>query len=145
MDKRIGFQVRSLNNLLKRNFESYRSREIEFPTGVHGWAIGYFYNNRDKDIFQRDFESHFSIRRSTATRILQLMEKNGLVIRTAVSTDARLKKISLTDKAVAIHEAVINHLDELETQLKKGISQSELDIFFSVIDKIKANLEVKND
>ena len=141
MNKRIGFEIRSLNNYLKRNFENNRPPEIDFPTGVHGWAIGYLYENRGNDIFQRDFESRFSIRRSTATRILQLMEKNGLINRMNVDSDARLKKIVLTDKAIRLHEAVTKHLDSLELRLAKNISDSELETFFKVIDKIKANLE----
>ena len=145
MMRKIGFEIRVMNNLLKRDFESTHTPDIDCSTGVHGLAIGYLYKNRDNDIFQRDFEAHFSIRRSTATRILQLMEKNGLIYRVSVENDARLKKIVLTDKAVEIHKAIIHDIDEREKRLIKGISDEELNTFFSVIDKIKANLEVQDD
>ena len=59
--KRIGFEVRALNNLIKRDVE--RSKVFQKTTGLHGWAIGWLIENRDKEIFQRDFEERFSIRR----------------------------------------------------------------------------------
>ena len=52
------------------------------------------------DLRQKDFEQQFNIRRSTASNILALIEKNGLIQRESVPYDARLKKIVLTDKAI---------------------------------------------
>lgn len=141
-EKHLGFEIRTLNNLVKRYFEQQKPEEFDNSTGVHGWAIRYFYENRNKDIFQRDFEARFSIRRSTATNMLQLMEKNGIIRRESVSYDARLKKIVLTDKAVEIHKKATNNIEKIEKTLKKGITEEELVFFYSVVEKIKANLEV---
>lgn len=142
-DKHLGFEIRTLNNIVKRYFEQQKPEEFDNSTGVHGWAIRYFYENRNKDIFQRDFEARFSIRRSTATNMLQLMEKNGIIRRETVSYDARLKKIVLTDKAVEIHKKATKNIEKIENTLKKGITEEELLSFYSVMEKIKANLEVE--
>ena len=140
-DKHLGFEIRTLNNIVKRYFEQQKPEEFDNSTGVHGWAIRYFYENRDKDIFQRDFEARFSIRRSTATNMLQLMEKNGIIHRESVPYDARLKKIVLTEKAIDIHKKATKNIEEIEKKLKAGISEEELKSFYSVVEKIKANLE----
>lgn len=142
-DRQIGFEVRTLNNFTKRYFEQNKPNVFKESTGVHGWAIRYFYENRDKDIFQRDFELRFSIRRSTATNMLKLMEKNGIICRIPVDYDARLKKIVLTDKAIKFHKQATQNLEMLENSLKEGITSEELETFFNVIDKIKNNMEVK--
>ena len=68
-ERTVGFEVRSLNNLIKRDVERSEIFNMCRTTGLHGWAIKYFYDNREKDIFQRDFEERFSIRRSTASKI----------------------------------------------------------------------------
>lgn len=141
--RQIGFEVRTLNNFTKRYFEQNKPDVFKESTGVHGWAIRYFYDNRDKDIFQRDFELRFSIRRSTATNMLKLMEKNGIICRIPVDYDARLKKIVLTDKAIKFHKQATQNLEMLENSLKEGITSEELETFFNVIDKIKKNMEVK--
>ena len=51
------------------------------------------------DIYQKDVEKEFQIRRSTATGTLQILEKNGFIRREPVKQDARLKKLVPTDKA----------------------------------------------
>ena len=110
-------------------------------TGTHGWAIGYFYHNRHKDIFQKDFEKEFDIRRSTASNILSLMEKNGLIIRQSVPDDARLKKILLTEKAVEIHEKIEESFSKMEKDISQGISEEEMEAFLVTVDKIRNNIE----
>ncbi len=142
----IGFKVRMLSNLIKRDVEKSRSAiGINLPKGINGWAISYFYENREKDIFQKDFETEFSIRRSTASNILKSMEQNGFVERVSVPYDARLKKIVLTDKAVKIHKTVIKDIEKREQRLRKGISQSEIQSFLNTLGKLSANMEEQND
>ena len=140
-EKRIGFEIRSLNNLIKRDVE--RSNVFQESTGLHGWAIRWLNENRDRDIYQRDFEESFSIRRSTASNILALMEKNGLITRENVQQDKRLKKIVLTQKAVRLHEKIEQDINLREEMLMKGISKEDLEVFFRVAEKVKRNLEEK--
>lgn len=139
----IGHEIKVLNNLIKRRIGNSKViMETDKLTGTHGYMIGYIYNNRDKgDIFQRDLEEEFSIRRSTATGILQLMEKNDLILRESVDYDARLKKLVLTPKAIVVHEAVIKEFDKIEDELKNGLTKEELDVFFRIINKMKENIE----
>ena len=113
-ERQLGFEIRTLNNCVKRFVHSTRPPEFEESTGVHGWAIRYFYENRNKDIFQRDFEKKFSIRRSTASRMLKTMEQKGFIERLSVESDARLKKIVLTEKAVQNHEKIIESIKKRE-------------------------------
>lgn len=140
-ERQLGFEIRTVNNLIKRYFEQHKPEEFKESTGVHGWAIRYFYENRDKDIFQRDFELRFSIRRSTATNMLKLMEKNGLIKRQPVEYDARLKKIVLTEKSIAIHKKATHNIAVFEQLLSSGITEEELCSFYNILDKIKMNLE----
>lgn len=142
----IGFKVRMLSNLIRRDVEKSRSEiGINIPKGVNGWAISYFYENRKKDIFQKDFENEFSIRRSTASSILKTMEQNGFVERVSVPYDARLKKIVLTEKAIKIHKTVIKDIEKREQRLRNGISQIEIDSFLNTLGKLSANMEEQND
>lgn len=141
-ERQLGLEIRTLNNCVKRFVQSSKPPELQQSTGVHGWAIKYFYENRNKDIFQRDFEERFSIRRSTATNMLKLMEKNGIITRESVDYDARLKKIVLTEKAIAIHKKAVKNIEMIESTLKNGITDEELASFYNVVDKIKLNLGV---
>ncbi|MBR2448353.1 MAG: MarR family transcriptional regulator [Clostridia bacterium] len=142
----IGFKVRILANLLKRDIEKSKCElGIELPKGINGWAISYFFDNSDKDIFQKDFENEFSIRRSTASNILKTMEQNGFIKRESVESDARLKKIVLTEKAINIHKSVLRSINEREERLRKGLTAEEAETFLKITDKLIANMEESND
>ncbi|MGN0492424.1 MAG: MarR family winged helix-turn-helix transcriptional regulator [Acutalibacteraceae bacterium] len=140
-ERHIGLEIRNLSNLIKRDIEKHADElELKPNKGVRGWAIDYFYENRERDIFQKDFEEKFSIRRSTASNILKLMEKNGFITRQSVESDARLKKIVLTDKAVKVHNLISQDIKRREERLRKGLTEEEIDAFFSVMQKLKANM-----
>lgn len=142
----IGFKIRMLSNLIKRDVEKSRSEMgITLPKGINGWAISYFFENRHRDIFQKDFESEFSIRRSTASNILKTMEQNGFIERVSVESDARLKKIVLTQKAIDIHTTVLDSINKREARMREGLSAEEIDTFLTTLSKITANMEEKND
>lgn len=142
----IGFKIRKLSNLIKRDVEKSRIKlGFQDIKGINGWAIAFLYENRDKDIFQKDFETNFLIRRSTASVILKTMEQKGLIVRKSDPKDARLKKIVLTDKAVDIHKKITNEIEEREKKLRQNVSEDELKVFFSCIEKFCANMEEKND
>lgn len=148
MDRKndIGFVVRRLSNLIKRDVEKSRlNLGLDPVKGVNGWAIAYFYENREKDIFQKDFENHFSIRGSTASNILKSMEQKGYIERIPVENDARLKKIILTESALELHKKVLTEIENREKRLRKNISSKELEIFFSTMEKLCENMEEEND
>ena len=99
--------------------------------------LGFVYHKANKkDIFQRDIEEEFEIRRSSVTSVLQLMERNGHIERVSVSTDARLKKITLTEKGKEIQRNVRNLILEFEKSLTDELSDEELDILVSLIDRL---------
>ena len=138
----IGFQIRTLSVGIKRAVDASKSRSGDSHcTGTHGWVIGYLYENRHKDVYQRDMEKQFSVRRSTMTEILKLMEKNGLVERIKDENDARLKKIKLTETALKIHEKHEKDIANFENYIRQGISDQEMKTFFEIIGKISENVQ----
>jgi len=138
----VGFEVRVLHNLIRRHIDSSGVRaEMESITGTNGWVIVYLAQHMDEDVYQRDLEQTFSVRRSTMSNILALMEKKDLIRRESVSHDARLKKLILTEKALNICERAKNDRESTEAIICEGIPKDDLATFMSVIDKMKKNLE----
>lgn len=139
--RHLGFEIRRLEKLMarKRLYSSVHA-EADRLTGMHGYLIGYLYENREHDVFQRDIEKQFSISRSTVTATLQLMEKNGLITRESVAQDARLKRIVLTQKALDLHQQIQADIMAFEAQLTRGISEEEEAVFLQVVQKMRDNL-----
>lgn len=143
MNKRkLGFEIHRTSRIVKRYMDKDASKSyVEKITGTHGWVIGYLYRNRHRDVFQKDFEKEFDIRRSTASKILSLMESNDLIVRESVPYDARLKRIVLTEKALEVQSVVEKAFGKMEEKIKEGISEEELAVFFRVLDKVNNNME----
>lgn len=138
----ICLELRTLSHLIKRDFDGVmvKINDKYRLTAVQGWVIKYLCDHKNTDVFQRDLESSFSVRRSTMTSVLQLMEKNGLITREPVSYDARLKKLLLTKQAVDIHNHIENSHTELEKRMCEGITQKEQEEFLRIIHKLQKNI-----
>ncbi|HIV96556.1 MAG TPA: MarR family transcriptional regulator [Candidatus Agathobaculum stercoravium] len=140
-EQRIGSELGMLSNLLKRQMACQpQDKEDSHVTGMQGMIIHYL-AVADGDRFQKDVETQFRFRRSTATGILQLMEQHGLLRREPVPQDGRLKRLVLTDKALALHARVMQKLRTTEELMREGISEEDMDTWFRVCGKIRSNLE----
>lgn len=140
---RMGFQLKAMNNLIRRRLD-VRFCEVGLGDlrGMQGPMIGYIYeHSKNQDIFQKDIEREFNIRRSTATVMLQNLEQKELIVRQAVNYDARLKKIVLTDKAVQCHFYIHEQIDAFNRELEEGITVEEKEQFFRILAKIEGNLK----
>ena len=139
----VCIELKILTNMIRRRIHTcITSGETNAElTRMQGWIIGYLYENQEKDVFQKDVEAKFRIRRSTASGILQLMEKKELLERHSVDYDARLKKLDLTPKAISYREKLMHNLNETERQISQGLTLEEIETFFVLIDKMKKNIE----
>lgn len=136
-DRDIGFVVRKLSNKIRYKVKG----QNESVTGMHGWLMGYLYKNSDRDVFQKDIETEFKIKPSTVTAIVKTMEKNGLLRRESVSFDARLKKLSLTEKGKTEYVHILKKIEKTEELMRKNLTDDELQVFFNIIEKMSKGLE----
>jgi len=143
IQKSVGMELRALGGLLrrKRGVLSSSFKPEKSISMMHSRIITYLFINKGKEVFQRDIEQEFEIRRPTVTKLLQSMEKNGLITRHEVDYDARLKKIQLTEKAVQLHGEMLDKVGSYEKMLTKGLTEEEIATFLVIVEKIKKNLE----
>lgn len=138
---RIGRELRTLNNAIRRNVDNSPAKlEIDDVTGTNGWIIGYLSEHTDTDVFQRDIERDFGITRSTASKVLILMEKKGLITRESVPQDARLKKLVLTQKSLELCEKMRQSYNETEQKLTDGFTEKELDNLVGYLTRLRNNI-----
>ena len=93
-------------------------------------------------VFQRDVESFFGLSRSTATGILQLMEKNEIIRRESYAEDGRLKSLIPTEKAYHLDDQVHDSIKQIELKMTQGISDGQLQLFGETAKKMFANLDL---
>lgn len=140
---RLGGEIRCLSNLIKRRIDSDPIfSEQNKVTGTHGYILGFLCRkgNANEVVYQRDLEQAFSIRRSTATEILNTMETNGLVIRENSETDKRMKKLVVTEKGYQTHKLIVSRLNAVDEELIDILTDEEFDSLKTIIEKLKQNL-----
>lgn len=141
-------QQRDFGRYLKGIMKSI-SRKIDQRVGEHGLTdvqgrlIG-FLARKEKygvEVFQRDIEEEFRVRRSSVTSVLQLLEKNEYITRESVAKDARLKKIVLTDKGRKVHEQVYQMILSEEGKVLQVLTKEEQDQLFVLLEKLEQACE----
>ncbi|MBQ2802667.1 MAG: MarR family transcriptional regulator, partial [Lachnospiraceae bacterium] len=142
-ERQIGFQVKAINNMIRRKLDiRFAEAGLEEISGMQGPLLGYLdRNSQERDIFQKDLEKQFNIRRSTATVMLQNLEQKGYIVRESVDSDARLKRIVLTQKAIEVNQEVRKQIDAFNEELEQGLTTEEKELFLQISDKIIRNLE----
>lgn len=129
--------VGKLSNKIRRKIDSFSSKKN--LSGSQGKAL-HFILAQTEDVFQKDIEEEYSLRPSSATELLKQMEKNGLIRREQTAYDARLKRITPTEKAEAFKDQVIEDLTTLEEEITRGIDPEKLEIFYQVVEQMMKNL-----
>ena len=144
MKRPLSVQINVLSNLIHRRCDEYVTAKLGAPdqnyTETNAKVIGFLMVNNDRDIFQKDIEEALQLRRSTVSTLLQGMEKKGFITRESVASDARVKKIIPTNKALEIQKEISPVLSSFEKSLAKGISPEEEKIFLSVLKRLESNL-----
>ncbi len=136
----VGYEIRTINNMIGIHVDRYMKNINQDLTRTQTWVIGFLYGRQELDTYQRDIEEAFDISRATATNMLQLMEKKGLIVRRAVEHDGRLKKISLTDKSIEIQRYALKNISMTEALLVKGMSEEEIAILRRLLARVHKNL-----
>ncbi|MFW2487480.1 MarR family winged helix-turn-helix transcriptional regulator [Clostridium chromiireducens] len=133
---------KKINILAKRIHRAIDKEASQYGvTSVQGRILAFIsHESKVREIYQKDIEEDLDIRRSSVTSVLQLMEKNGFIKRVSVSEDARLKKIVITEKGIEIHNHVHNFIQGFEKSLRDELSEAEMNIFVSLIDRLSKKI-----
>lgn len=147
MTGKIGHALIATTNMIRRSSIRQNPKGNQPITAMQGFFLRSIYmkNKCSMETYQKDLEAEFSVRRSTASGILAIMEENGLIKRETSKRDARLKMLILTEKSLQICREKEKEIEEIEEQLAKGITPEELELFFDIISRIQKNIDEKNE
>lgn len=129
-----------LNHLMKLHFAMY-FEDFEL-TAMQALTLEYIMLRGEKgDVFPKDLETFLSIRSSSVASLMNNLETAGYIQRETASFDARYKRLVPTQKALDIKVAISQRIDEYHKSLFRGISEKDLAVYESVIEKMTKNAE----
>ena len=141
-DVLFGALLNQTSRLIRRALDARINVEVSSElSGVRGMVLGDIVRaeRQGRDVYQRDIEQWFNIRRSSVTAMLQGMEQSGFITREVVAKDARLKSLVPTEKgrqcAAAIHQCI----SDFEHDLQNGVSAQELEAIQGTLHKLIEN------
>lgn len=137
MSKYLGILINKIANQLKRKMDKEMNENYNL-TKTQSLVLSYI--NSNKEIYQKDIEKRFSIRRSTATEILNLMEKRNLIKRIPSKIDKRLNIIEITEEGLKLEKIGKEKIKELEKQMTKSLTKEEKKELIRLLEKVEQNL-----
>ena len=143
-DVHFGALLNQTSRLIRRALDARINAEVSSElSGVRGMVLGDIVRaeRQGRDVYQRDIEQWFNIRRSSVTAMLQGMEQDGFITRCSVEKDARLKRLAATPKGVAYHDRIRASIDRFEQELQQGLTPEEMAAARVVLNQILHNAQ----
>lgn len=143
-DKSVIGTIKILDTIIgKKGFELAKSMDGgRFCVGHLQFEIlKYLFEHDGEVITQSDLEKHLHISKTAISDAVISMEKQGTIERTQSKSDKRANNIRQTKKSEEMFEKMKTLHAKTNELLVKGISKSELQIFYKVISKMISNLQ----
>lgn len=102
--------------------------------------IALYYLGKGQHINQKVLAEKMYIKESTVTRLVDRMEKEGLVERKKNQEDRRIVNLVLTEKGMKYREDLIPEGIRFNDLVSKDITEEEMKTFMYVLDKMVNNL-----
>lgn len=141
-DEHLGRYINQLSRDIRTAANLSLCRQSIDITGEQCRLMGYITHRilAGEEVFQREIEREFGIRRSSATSILSRIEKDGYITRVSDNSDGRLKKILLTEKGMQLHCILEENILAVEQTISKGMTEKEREEFMRLIKTAIENL-----
>lgn len=134
----IGFITNTTMKFVSEDFN--RRLEAKGSTRIQ-WIALYFLNEENEPISQKELASLMNIKDSSVARLVDRMERDGLIKRVENPKDKRVKFLELTNNGRNQIEALLPEGKYFSDLLLEGITNEELLTFYKVLDKMSINIK----
>lgn len=136
---KVNRSARLINQKLVRNF-----RESGLEVTAEQWKILLY-------LYREDGQAQVSLAESTGkdvaviSRIIDTLEKHGLVFRARHPGDRRTNLVYLTENGWNIKEKLMSIGEKINSDITQGLALAEVEVFMRVLDKVINNTSQNND
>ena len=120
----------------RRLQKNFRNAGLEIT--IEQWSILYHLWKED-GLSQQELCTRTYRDKASITRLIDNIEKLGLVERIASKDDRRVNLVYLTDTAKPLQEATYNIANQTMNEALQGISKEEIEIVKSVFQRVYEN------
>ena len=103
------------------------------------------YLSEENGLIQNDLAFITNRSKTALTRLIQTMEKKGLVFRKTSTKDLRINHVYLTDFGRETWERSLPHFMEVIDDLQEGISEEEISRVRDILIKVQENIKLRTN
>ncbi|QGY42187.1 MarR family transcriptional regulator [Maribellus comscasis] len=129
--KHIGFLSRAAHRYLKHSFKDYSIG--------HAQVLTLHFISRNNGLNQNELGHYLNLDKSSVTSQLNILEKNGYVIRKPDKNDFRGRRIFITEKTKALQPKLYERFSEWSKILLDGFTKEEIEFIYSFLGKMITN------
>jgi len=126
--------MREVIRLLKKRF--LEQADIKLTTEQIGLLLVIYMNK--EEVIQQELACSMGKDKSAILRTIDMIEAKDLVKRVSDTADRRKKYLMITKKGERIIDQYLTIENELISILQNGLTEEEINIFYKVVDHIKA-------
>jgi len=141
MQHSFGIAIKKANNALSRDSDHF-AKQLGL-TGMQISTINFIANHEaTQDIFQRDLEHEFNIRKATASSLVTTMVAKDLLIRVPATNDARYKRLLLTPSARQLAAKIEAFFESSEQRIQTLLGPT-FDTIYTQLTQISTDFTAK--
>ena len=129
-----GMATTAVARRLQKNF---RNAGLEIT--IEQWSVLYHLWKED-GLSQQELGTRTFRDKASITRLIDNLEKLGLVTRVASASDRRINLVCLTDAAKPLQEQTYNLANQTMNEALQNISKDEIEVVKSVFQRVYDNL-----
>ncbi len=128
---------KGLSEVLEKRVSEYGVTRVQW--------IAMYYINQDEMLSQKELADRLGIKEPTVVRLIDRCEKDNLVKRIPLKSDARKKGLILTDKGQELNKTITVLAEKFMYDAIEGISMDDLNTYTRVISKMLDNFDIPSD
>jgi DNA-binding MarR family transcriptional regulator len=129
-----GMATTAVARRLQKNF---RTAGLEIT--IEQWSVLYHLWKED-ELSQQELGTRTFRDKASITRLIDNLEKQGLVTRVASNTDRRINKVCLMDAAKPLQQITYDIANQTMNEALQNITKDEIEVVKNVLQRVYDNL-----
>ena len=129
-----GMATTAVARRLQKNF-----RQAGLEITIEQWSVLYHLWKQD-ELSQQELGTRTFRDKASITRLIDNLEKQGLVTRVASNTDRRINKVCLMDAAKPLQQITYDIANQTMNEALQNISKEEIEVVKNVLQRVYDNL-----
>lgn len=130
--------ARKYNNIVI----SMQSREgIDPEVLTRSRILGYLIRSSGRDVYQKNIEKDLNMSKSAVSNIITELEAKGVIGRVSIRSDARYRKIVLTEAGEEAYRRIVSIFEKADDDLIRGMTEEETEVLTEMLNTALKNLK----